>query len=420
MGSLPNYVSSDAVKIVLVLSLSFLIGIEREEHKVRGTQYAFGGVRTFPLIGLLGFVLAFLSGAQLLPVAVGLLVVGCFMLLSYRHKLATTEAAGITTEISALVTYLVGALVYHDRIWMATSLTVASVLLLELKVGLESLTKRIPAEEIITLAKFLLLSAVILPVVPNQSFTRFQINPYKTWLVVVAVSAVSYGSYLVQQWTRGRGGAFVTALLGGSYSSTVTTVVLARLAAREPRPHLFAGSILTASGVMYLRLALLVGLFSRALFAKLGPPFLVLFALAVGVGWLWSRRSDGIVGAIEHDRQVRNPLDLGVAFLFATIFVFFLIVTQVALTHVGRGGVYSLAALMGVFDVDPIILSLTQTADHGTPVHVAAVGIVIAASSNNVIKGVYSLAFADRRTGSMSLLFLLILAGFGLLPWIWI
>src|SRR5437016_4710688 len=227
----------EGVKIVLVLSLSFLIGLEREEHKTSAESYSFGGVRTFPLIGLIGYALAFLSGSQLLPVALGFAVVGGFLMLSYRHKLSSSGLAGVTSEMSGLATYLVGALVSHDQFWMATTISVAGMLLLELKAGLEGLTKRIAADEILTFTKFLLLTAVVLPVLPNQEFGPFQINPFRTWLVVVAVSAVSYSSYVIDRLTRGRGGIVLSAVLGGAYSSTATTLVLAKRAAHENRPH---------------------------------------------------------------------------------------------------------------------------------------------------------------------------------------
>ena len=102
----------DVLKIVLVIFLSFLIGLEREGHKAARGAYSFGGVRTFPLIGLIGYSIAVLSGSQLLPLMVGFLVIAAFLLLSYWHKLSsTTEVAGVTSEMSGLATFLVGALV---------------------------------------------------------------------------------------------------------------------------------------------------------------------------------------------------------------------------------------------------------------------------------------------------------------------
>ena len=203
---------------MLVLFLSFLIGLEREEHKVEVGSYSFGGVRTFPLIGLIGYSIALLSGAQLVPVTIGFFVIGGFLLLSYWHKLSCAQAAGVTTEMSALATYLVGALVYYQHFWIATTLSVASLLLLELKAVLEKLATKAAPQEILTFAKFLLLTAVILPALPNQQFGRFHINPFKTWLVVVAVSTISYGSYVLQKVTKESGGVVLAAFMGGAYS----------------------------------------------------------------------------------------------------------------------------------------------------------------------------------------------------------
>ncbi|MFP5204766.1 MAG: MgtC/SapB family protein, partial [Acidobacteriota bacterium] len=165
----------DAVKIFLVLFLSFLIGLEREEHKAVEGGYSFGGIRTFPLIGLIGYSMALISGPQLLPLTVGLLVVAGFLLLSYGHKLAREGAPGATTEISGIATFLVGALICYGHFWIATTLGVASLLLLDLKAGLEKLAARIAPREILTFAKFLFLTGVILPALPNQEYGPFHI-----------------------------------------------------------------------------------------------------------------------------------------------------------------------------------------------------------------------------------------------------
>ena len=415
-----SWLSPDAVKIVLVLFLSFLIGLEREEHKASAGAYSFGGVRTFPLIGLIGYSIALLSGTQLLPVTLGFLVVASFLLLSYWHKLSRAETAGVTSEMSALTTYLVGALVYYNHLWIATTLTVASLLLLELKERLESLASHAAPQETLTFVKFLLLTAVILPTLPNQPFGGFHLNPFKTWLVVVAVSAISYGSYILQKVTKGRGGVVLAALLGGAYSSTVATVAMSRRAAREQRPHLFAGGILIASGVMYLRLTALVILFNRPLGLMLAPPLLVLAVLAIAGGWLWSRRPDEVSSQIKREFEPGNPLELGAAFLFAVFFLAMLIATQLVTTYLGHAGVRILAAIMGVTDVDPFIMGMTQAAGTLTPLQVAAGAVLIAAASNNLIKGIYSYSLADRKTGVQSLSLLIGLAVGGLVPLLWI
>ncbi len=419
MNSLLQVIPKQGAQILLVLFLAFLIGLEREEHKTAADQYGFGGVRTFPLIALLGYALMLLSGGNLMLPGIGLAVVGAFLWLSYQHKLQRAALAGMTSEISGLVTYAIGALVYREEYWIATTLTVIAVVLLELKKALENLTERVPGEEILTFAKFLLLTAVILPVVPNRTFGSFSFNPFKAWLVVVAVSAISYGSYLLQKATGGRGGVLLAALLGGAYSSTITTVVLAKRSRGESQPHLYAGSTLVASGVMYLRLVALIALFNHALLMRVLWPFLLLAAVATLGGWVWARLPDEKPDGPVPPPSQTNPLELRSALIFGVLFVAVLYVTHLVLVYLGHAGLYALAAVMGMTDVDPFILGLTQSAGTLTPVALASAGIIIATATNNLAKGLYFYGFADRRTGLQTLALLVALTLLGFVPLIW-
>lgn len=410
---------AEAVKIVLALLLSFLIGLEREERRMGEAGYLFGGVRTFPLIGLIGLALAQLDATSVWPVTIGFAVMGAFLWLSYQHKLQKSEAAGVTTEISGLATYVVGALVARDQFWVATALAVISLLLLELKSVLETLSKRLPGDQIFTFTKFLLLTAVILPVVPNQVYGPFGFNPFKTWLVVVAVSAVSYASYLLQLLTTGKNGILLAAILGGLYSSTASTVVLAKRAKSETRPHLFSGAILIASSVMYVRVLVLVALFSRELARMLLVPIAALAVGGIAFGFVWAMRRDQESGEVKSEKVASNPLELSSALFFAVIFVVMLALTHYAVVYLGRGGVYALAALTGFTDIAPFILGLANTVGTSTPLGLAAAAVMVAAASNNIVKGGYAYAFGDRRTGVESAALLLIYAVLGLVPLFW-
>jgi uncharacterized membrane protein (DUF4010 family) len=415
-----QYLPPEAVKILLTLFLSFLIGLEREEHKASVDKYVFGGIRTYPLIGLLGYATQLISGSGLLLVAVGFAVVASFLWLSYRHKLQSAETAGVTTEVSGLATYVVGVLVSQGQFWIAGTISVLSVLLLELKVFLEGLSRTVPAQEIFTFTKFLFLTIVILPIVPNTSIGSYGINPFKTWLVVTAVSTISYISYLLQILTKGKGGIILAALLGGAYSSTATTIVLAKRAKEEERlTHLFSGSTLMASGMMYLRLAGLIGIFNRQLLAQVALPLIILAAVGLAVGWLWARRLEEPSQELVKQYVPRNPLELWSAFLLGGIFIAMVVLTGWAVTHLGRRGLYGLAAVMGFTDVDPFVLSLTQSADSVTSIGLAGAGVLISTASNNAVKAFYALGFANRKTGIESLTLLLGFAALGLIPLIW-
>jgi uncharacterized membrane protein (DUF4010 family) len=415
LAALNQWLPEGAVNILLVLFLSFLIGLEREERKAGAEKFAFGGVRTFPLIGLIAYTIAFLSGGAIVPQLIGFVTVALFLLVSYWHKVSTSSLPGVTSEMAGLITYAVGALVFHQDFWIATTISVATMLLLQMKVGLEGLTQRIAPDDIFTFTKFLLLSAVILPILPDQQFTAFHINPFKTWLVVVAVSSVSYASYVLQRWTKGEGGVILAAVLGGAYSSTVTTVVLSKRAAGDANPHLYSGGILMASGMMYLRLTALLAIFSKALMAALAPAFLVLSVLALATGWLWSRRGGSIDRSVAAT-EPGNPLELSAAFMFALLFLVMLVATQFALANLGSSGVYTLAAIMGVADVDPFIMGMTQAAGSTTSTGVAGSAILIAAASNNAAKAVYAGYFARGQSGRQSLVLLMMLSALGLVP----
>jgi uncharacterized membrane protein (DUF4010 family) len=413
---------AEGVQIVLVLFLAFLIGLQREERKASESYYSFGGVRSYPLIALIGYSIALLAGRQILPEVLGFLAVGGFLMLSYWHKLSTRESdemPGVASELSGLVVYLVGALVYHDYFWIATTLTVASMLLLELKEVLEGLSRRIPPHEILTFTKFLLLTAVILPILPNQPFGRFAINPFTTWLVVVAVSTVSYGSYLLMQVTK-ESGVLLSAVLGGIYSSTATTVALAKRSTGEEHPNLFAGATLLASAFMYLRLIILLAIFNWQLARLLFLPFLALAVVAAVTGLLWARRPDGHKEKLQRKYQHANPLELRAAFLFAVLFLVILIATRLGFSYMGNRGAYVLGSIIGFADVDPFIMSMTQTAGSNAQLSVIAGAILLATTSNNMAKGIYAYAFGSRSAGRQSLAMLALLAIAGLIPLLWL
>jgi uncharacterized membrane protein (DUF4010 family) len=160
--------------------------------------------------------------------------------------------------------------------------------------------------------------------------------------------------------------------------------------------------------------------FNGALAGQLAPAFGTLGVVGVGVGWLISRRTDERREPPQAPQEARNPLELKAAFLFAFVFVVSLVLTRLAKEYLGRTGLYSLAAIMGVSDVDPFILGVAQMGPGATPLHTAAAAISIAAASNNVVKALYAYTFADRATGQASAGLLLALAALGLLPLLWL
>jgi uncharacterized membrane protein (DUF4010 family) len=219
------------------------------------------------------------------------------------------------------------------------------------------------------------------------------------WLAVVAVCTVSYASYLLQRYVAPAGAGLLVALLGGLYSSTATTLVLAREARDEPSAvRQSEAGIVLATAVMYLRLVIIIFVFNRDLALALVPPLLALSALglAMALGWYWigGRRQP----EAGHESSPANPLELVTAATFAALFVVISIATAWATQHFGSAGIYALAAIVGVSDIDPFVLSLAQGDAAQITVRIGMGAILVAASSNNLVKAVYAIAYSGGRT----------------------
>ncbi len=395
--------NQQAMRLVVVLGVALLIGLERERDQAErdeGPQRLFGGVRTFPLIALAGYLLSIHIWAYV----AGLIALGGLLALSY-HRKAAHGRVGLTSEVAALITYALGPTAQMNALWLTVASGIITVLLLELKQPLDRIARRLPDEEIFTFTQFALLTAVILPLLPNRSFTAFQLNPFKAWLIVIAVAGISYLSYLLQRWRGHTQGLLMAAVLGGIYSSTATTVALSRqgrgVSAQAGR---LAGAIVIATGMMYIRLVVLVILFAPTLGYALLFPFAAMSLLALLLGVLWSQRGER---GEYLDLIAGNPLQLSYALMFAVLFVGLQVITQLTLQQLGNAGLYTLAFVSGTTAIDPFVLGITQHT--GMAARQAAIAVGIAAASNNLFKGIYAWRLGGAHLGRRVLLTLILL-----------
>ena len=289
-------------------------------------------------------------------------------------------------------------MVLAEAHWLAVGMTVTAVLLLHARDPLHELARKIPAHEITTLAKFLVLIGVILPILPDHPLTSLTtITPYHVWLAVVVVSTLSYGSYLAQRFLSPERGVLLTAILGGLYSSTVTTVALARRMRDDPEARgEFQAGVILATACMFLRLLILFAVFNLSLARGLMASLLLLFVVGLGVAgwWFWYAAP---ATARPHAALPLNPLDVGAALLFATMFVVLSLASAWIKRGFGETGLYWLASIVGLTDIDPFVLSLAQGGVEGLPLHSIVAAVLIAASSNNLLKACYAVAFAGWR-----------------------
>jgi uncharacterized membrane protein (DUF4010 family) len=427
--------------LALILGLSFFFGLAYEEFYAQRALHRPGGVRTFPLLALLGAGLYLIEPAHAVVFTAGLLVLGAWLHAWYRSRVqvespdaaadssppaeaeaAPTGTAGLMGPVCNLLAYVIGPIVLLEPSWVAVSLTVGAVLLLGAREPLHELARRIPFDEIATFGKFLVLAGIVLPLLPDVPVTRLTaITPHQLWLAVVVVSSLSYGSYLVQRYVSPARGVLLAAVLGGLYSSTATTVVLARRVREDPGAlrDIRAGIVL-ATALMYFRIELVIAAFNLVLARAFAPALLSLavlgVVLAAGCYRLGNRgQSTGIAFALP-----KNPLELSAALIFAALFVVVSLASAWAQTRFGQAGVYALAAIVGVTDIDPFVLSLAQGGLHGVPSTVMMVAILIAVASNNLLKAAYAAGFAGIRASlpPLATLVLLAMATLGVAAWL--
>jgi uncharacterized membrane protein (DUF4010 family) len=390
-------------ELLLLFGLALFFGLAFEEFHARQGRDRPGGVRTFPLLASIGAMLYLLDPTRLIPFSVGLLIVGAWLFAFYAKAIAeqgeSPPQLGLVVPVCNLLAYLLGPVALTQPRWVAVGVTVAAVLLLTGRERLHAVAQRTDPAEIVTAGKFLILTGIILPLLPNEPVTTLTtVTPYQVWLALLAVCTLSYASYLLLRYWAPNQGHMLTALLGGLYSSTATTVVLARRAGAHALtpPHACAGIVL-ATGVMYLRMLGIIAVFNIGLALTLAPALLGLALAALAATGLLYRRSDRSAVGVDERSPPRNPLEMSAAALFALLFVVVSIASAFVSSHFGIAGVYSLAAIVGVTDIDPFVLSVAQNNAGSLSPTNAATAVLVATASNNVLKAAYTIGFAGLR-----------------------
>ncbi len=399
----------------LVVVSGFLTGLElrgylnlRSREEPDKQSFSFGTSRTYTFIAILGYVFAALD-PTLRVYLVGLAGLLVFFALFYYHKLQHRRSGALQPLIGLLV-YSYGPAALLKSPWFLILLFVSVVFILNARPLAHWLIDRIAPHEMLTLAKFLLIAGVILPLLPREIvFSFIPASPFKIGVGVIVISAISYVGYILKKYFLKRHGYLVTGLLGGLYSSTATTVVLAKKTRRMTRPNrtLSAGMI-AASGVMYLRLLLLVLFLNVALLRLSLLPLLSLGLLTLVAAWLVDKKGRG---PVEDSSAVAdsNPLELGAAFLFAFLFVVIMILTQQVILHYGKSGLAMLSFAVGFTDIDPFILSVLGGHFPHVSMQELTGAILIAAGSNNILKAGYTAIFGKHAVVRCVVVYLVLL-----------
>jgi|AntRauTorcE11898_2_1112593.scaffolds.fasta_scaffold07235_2 uncharacterized membrane protein (DUF4010 family) len=374
----------------VALALGLLIGLERGwrlRNEAEGGRIA--GLRTFGLIGLLGGVWALLA-RELGPVvlALGFAALAGVLVLAYLQRPARggSRDYGITTLVAALLTFGLGGVAVSGYTGVAAAGAVVVALLLGLKPTLHDWLRRLSAAELFAVLKFALISLVILPVLPNRGFGPWEVfNPWAIWWLVVLIAGISFVGYIAMKVLGPGRGIPLTGLFGGLTSSTATTLSLARMGrANRPLRTLLAVGIVVSATTMFPRILFEVAIVNPALVPAVLPALALMTAIGfAGAAILWWRAPRA---EADDDLTLRNPLELATALQFAALLVVVMLLAEAVREWFGHAGLYALAGLSGLTDVDAITLSIARMARDGLPPGIAAGAITLAAIVNTGVK----------------------------------
>jgi uncharacterized membrane protein (DUF4010 family) len=363
------------------------------------------------MLALGGGVLYLFDPVHFIPFTGGLLVLGSWLLVYYQRHAGEPDKegepnVGLVVPVLNVHAYVLGAITLALPHWIAVATTVIAVMLLTGRTQLHELARRVDLKEIITAAQFLILTGIVLPLLPNEPVTTLtKITPRQVWLALVVVCTFSYVSYLAQRYWAAAARGLWMAALGGLYSSTATTVVLARQAKAEPTLERQARAGITlATSIMYLRIAAIVAIFNLTLARILALPLigLALAGLAICAFQYWwgqsPEKSKGQAAMLPANGE--NPLEIVPAVVFAGLFVATSLASSFATAQFGTSGIYALAAIIGVSDIDPFVLNLVEGGTTGVTNIAIAAAILIATSSNNMLKAFYAVSFGGRVTAA--------------------
>ncbi len=384
------------------LAIGLLIGLERGwRRRSAGEGRRAAGLRTLGLTGLLGGVVALTTAGAADALLAGAflsvaLVLGAFQLLEARR----TRDASATSVIAGLLAFALGAYAARGSLLVAAGGAVAATAILAFKRPLHAWVRALSWVELRALLVLLVMTALILPLLPDRTFDPWQaLNPRRIWLLAVLIAGVSFLGYAAVRIAGARRGLLLSALAGGLASSTATTLSFARLVRSNPALCTWlAGGSLISSGLMALRVLVLAAAVNRPLAFALAWP-MGAFALVLGAAGalLMTRRPAG--AGPQTITTLTNPLELGAALKFAALIALIMLLGKVLARAFGAIGVYGLAALSGVADVDALTLSVSELAGRDLALAAAVLAVSLAVASNTLSKAAIAAIVGGRKHG---------------------
>lgn len=391
-----------------------LVGMQRERANSQAA-----GLRTFAFITVLGTICGLLSlslGGWI--IAAGLLSVAAAMVIANVAKIHADAAdPGMTTEIASFVMFATGAYIVLGHREVAAVVGGAVAVLLHAKPILHGFVRRMGESEVRAIMQLALITLVILPLLPDRPYGPFDVlNPREIWCMVVLVTGISFGGYIAYRLFGQHAGTVLSGILGGVISSTATTVSYSRRASTA-QGHVAAATvvIMLASTVVYARVLFETAVVAGTALPEIAPPIVIMLGAGVLLSlaaWCIARKGNMKLPPQEH------PTELKSAMVFGALYAVVIFAVAAAEHYFSQKGIYIVAAISGLTDMDAITLSTSRmVVNEGLDASTAWRAIIIASIANMLFKaGIVASAGGGRLLASVAVLFGLHIAlGVGLL-----
>lgn len=345
----------------LALLLGLLVGMQRELKETR-----IAGFRTFALATMFGTLTAHLADFyDSWMVAVGAVGIMVVIIVGNLNKMRNQERDfGVTTEVSLLLMFGVGVYIPVGQTAVAAAIAGSTAILLYLKPQLKGMIARLEDTDIRAIMQFVLITFIILPILPNQTFGPLDaFNPQRTWLIVVLIVGISLGGYLIYKFMGQRAGVAIGGMLGGLISSTATTVSYSRRASVGEGPaRNSAVVIIIASSMVYPRVMVEIAIMAPDYFWQIAWPVMLMLLFSIGIS-IYAYRM--ITDRSARLPEQRNPSELSSALTFGGVYTLVLFLVAVTTEYLGDQYLYIVAAISGLSDMDAITLSSSQMVQQG-------------------------------------------------------
>ncbi|EKO3539868.1 MgtC/SapB family protein [Vibrio fluvialis] len=385
--------------LLVALLLGAIVGTQRgwvARNNVEGSRVA--GIRTFSLVGLYGGLSAILA-AHYSPLLLGFALLALVVLASIAFvlKQRKSQDISITGVVSLLVTFVLGSLAVSGEPVLAAAAAVITAVVLDNKKELHEALQKLQEYELDAALRLMLISIVMLPLLPNQSYGPWQaLNPYEIWWMVVLIASISFLGYFAIKIGGAKRGVLFTSVFAGFSSSTALTLQFSNLSRDQPTiSPLLASGILLCCGTMFPRLLIVASLINTELTPILWPVIVVMMiGLYIPAWFIW--RSTDVDFNEDQSANHKNPLALQSALWFGVILAIIMLLAHALSDWFGQAGTLALSAVSGITDVDAITLALGRQSTHSLDAYTAAMGIIIAASVNSLVKMGMVISIGDR------------------------